>query len=218
MVSGAFATQARMASAPAPSKSTFEISGSPRPALGAEASMPTTPAPAILTSTSTAAASPRSGELAYGIRARHQPVTKDEDDNFILRTGNITIDPKNLTITTNGVAADGIQGYHQNIGDLIIRPKDATIRTLSRGIYRNTGTLANGIYGIHTGVGDVTIDARAGPSRRRARIPTASRDATPATATSASPRTPTTPSPPRAITPTASWPTISVPRRPGPWR
>ena len=61
-----------------------------------------------------------SGELAYGIRARHQPQTKDEDDNFILRAGDITIDVEDLTITTRGVAADGIQGFHENDGDLII--------------------------------------------------------------------------------------------------
>ena len=92
----------------------------------------------------------------------HQPLAKDEDDNFILRAGDITIDVEDLTITTRGVAADGIQGYHENDGDLIIEPRDVTIRTRSTGIYRGVGTLSKGIYGVHTGVGDVTIAPRGG--------------------------------------------------------
>ena len=57
----------------------------------------------------------------------------------------------------------------------------------------------------------------AGPSRRRAVIPTASMGLMLPTA--ASPSTPETaiPSPPPAITPTASWATISAPENPGPW-
>ena len=76
--------------------------------------------------------------------------------------GDITIDLQDLVITTKGVAADGIQGYHQNDGDLTIQPIDVAIKTESTGIYRDIGTLSNGIFGFHTGVGDITITPRGG--------------------------------------------------------
>ncbi len=77
--------------------------------------------------------------------------------------GNITIDGEDDSITTNGLNAYGIYGYHTGEGKISILLRDLAITTQSMALHPTYGdTFSNGIWARHEGTGDVDVELQGG--------------------------------------------------------
>lgn len=92
------------------------------------------------------------GDDAHGIWVRNET------------TGaNVTIDGKDDSITTNGLNAHGVYGYHAGEGDILMDLEDLAITTNSTALHPSyEDTFSHGIYARHQGLGDIDIELQGG--------------------------------------------------------
>ena len=76
--------------------------------------------------------------------------------------GNIVIDVRDGSITTRRKNSNGISGFHDGVGDIVINTRNHAITSESTDLGPYNDTFSLGIYGEHVGTGDVTIDLRGG--------------------------------------------------------
>ena len=76
--------------------------------------------------------------------------------------GNIVIDVRDGSITTRRKNSNGISGFHDGVGDIVINTRKHAITSESTDLGPFNDTFSLGIYGEHVGTGDVTIDLRGG--------------------------------------------------------
>ena len=76
--------------------------------------------------------------------------------------GNIVIDVRDGSITTRRKNSNGISGFHDGVGDIVINTRNHAITSESTDLGASNDTFSLGIYGEHVGTGDVTIDLRGG--------------------------------------------------------
>ena len=67
-----------------------------------------------------------------------------------IHTGDVDIDVENTAITTEGQYAHGVHGFHRGSGKVDIDVENSTITT--------PGQRSHGIYGIHAGTGDINLN------------------------------------------------------------
>ncbi|MCY3803025.1 MAG: autotransporter outer membrane beta-barrel domain-containing protein [Gammaproteobacteria bacterium] len=103
------------------------------------------------------------------IKTRRTTITTMGDDTHGIWVrnetdgGNITIDGEDDSITTNGLNAHGIYGYHVGEGKISILLRDLAITTQSTALHPNWGdTFSNGIWARHEGTGDVEVELQGG--------------------------------------------------------
>ena len=124
------------------------------------------------------------GKFGYGIYSTSEGDTEPHDQNITTRrntittmaddtygiwarnqtaSDNITIDGEDDSITTNGLNAHGIYGYHAGEGDILMDLRDLAITTNSTALHTTYGdTFSQGVYARHAGTGDIDIDIQGG--------------------------------------------------------